>query len=452
MSLERGAGTPASLPDRSAPRRVLMIAYACSPYRGSEPGVGWHRAAEMAKHLEVWVISEEHEFRHDVERYLQETGPIENLHFRFVPRVIASTTIWRLLSGVRPLYYRAYRIWHKRAYRLACKLREEIEFDLVHQSTMCGFREPGQLWKLNIPFIWGPIGGTQNYPWRFLAQAGLHVALTEGVRTVLNNIQLRFAPRIRSAARQAGALVTAMPVVQKAFKSVHGVDSVCLLDVGVSHVVEKPRQYQGRHHPLRLLWSGFFEARKALHLLLKAVARLPIDFEYELRILGGGPQERRWRRQAKRLGVADHCTWVGWLPHEEAMKHMAWADLFVFTSLRDTCGTVVLEALSQGLPVLCLDHQGVGSVITESCGIKVPVTTPREVIEGLRDAIVVAGREDRKLESLSQGAIERAREYLWEQHGDRLAKLYRGAFVKHSISNARSCHGVVPVEHSELPQ
>ena len=55
---------------------------------------------------------------------------------------------------------------------------------------------------------------------------------------------------------------------------------------------------------------------------------------------------------------------MGWLPHQEAIAQYAWADAFVFSSLRDTTGTVVVEALAAGLPVICLDHQGVHDVVT----------------------------------------------------------------------------------------
>ena len=91
------------------------------------------------------------------------------------------------------------------------------------------------------------------------------------------------------------------------------------------------------------------------------------------------------------MGVAGHIAWLGWLPHREAIEQYAWADAFVFSSLRDTTGTVVVEALAAGLPVICLDHQGVHDVVTDDCGLKIPVTTPREVIAGLSDAIVAAG-------------------------------------------------------------
>ncbi len=56
--------------------------------------------------------------------------------------------------------------------------------------------------------------------------------------------------------------------------------------------------------------------------------------------------------------------------------------LMLITSLRDLTSTVTIEALSMGLPIVCLDHCGFAEVVDESCGIKIPVTTPREVVEG----------------------------------------------------------------------
>ena len=65
-------------------------------------------------------------------------------------------------------------------------------------------------------------------------------------------------------------------------------------------------------------------------------------------------------------------------PHEEALRQYAKADVFAFTSLRDTTGGVIAEALAAGLPVICMDHQVAHDVVTEDCGIKIPVTTPEE--------------------------------------------------------------------------
>lgn len=120
-------------------------------------------------------------------------------------------------------------------------------------------------------------------------------------------------------------------------------------------------------------------------------------------------------------------TWMGWLPFRDALEEYTRADALAFTSLRDTSGNVVLEALANGVPVVCLDHQGVGDMVTPECGIKVPVTNPREVIAGLSSAIERLACDPSLRARLSRGALERAEEYLWKRQGERMAAVYAEA-------------------------
>ena len=111
--------------------------------------------------------------------------------------------------------YAAYNRWHRDAYRVARRLHEEIRFDLTHQVNFCGYREPGYLWKLPVPFIWGPIGGTQNYPWRFLSEASWKGAIRETVRSVINLAQLKWGFRGRKGAKKASSVLAANAASQR---------------------------------------------------------------------------------------------------------------------------------------------------------------------------------------------------------------------------------------------
>jgi glycosyltransferase involved in cell wall biosynthesis len=408
-----------SIGDEGRRPRLLMLAAACCPGRGSEPGVGWHRAVQAARYCDTWVLCPENENSQVLRRHLATHGDIPGLNFSFVPR----GPVLNFLSRVPGLYYTSYNLWHRRAYRVARQLHAEVGFDLVHQVTLCGYREPGYLWRLGVPFVWGPVGGTQNYPWRFLGQAGWLGGLREALRSVANRVQLRFSPRVRRAAREAAALLAANSTVQRDFARAHGRTPELLLETGLPQVAEAPRE--PRPGPLRLLWSGELCPWKALSLLIEALARLPGDVAWELNILGRGPLQGRWQRLAARRQVADRIRWLGWLPHAEALRQYDWADLFVFTSLRDTSGNVVLEALASGVPVVCLDHQGVRDMVTPACGVKIPVTRPGEVIDRLAAALTGLARDPAARAALAAGALERAREYHWDRQGERMAELYQ---------------------------
>ncbi len=401
--------------------RVLMVAYACSPEHGSDLGVGWNRAIQSAKQFDTWVLCEQHKFGPVIRRYLQTHGPIAGLHFEFVPEEPAAWLMWRIPG----MGWLSYNLWQRRALRVARRLHEQVQFDLAHQVTVISFREPGYLWKLGIPFVWGPVGGTHAYPWRFLGEAGVVHGLFEFLRNVASGIQLRHSPRVRRAGHEAAAVIAANSTIQKDLAPIHGATPIWLPEIGISETAAAPRTQRSPGDPLRILWSGELCARKALPLLIKALAGLPDDLPYQLRVLGKGRLGGRWQRLARRTGVERHTQWMGHVPRREALQQRSWADVFVFSSLRDTTGTVVLEALAAGLPVVCLDHQGVHDVVTDQCGIKVPVTTPREVVRGLTEALLSLAHDRTRLEQLSVGALQRAQQYLWSRQGEQIASVYR---------------------------
>ena len=184
--------------DSSDRPRILLVAYACHPDSGSEPGAGWNRALQTARFFPTWVLCDETINRAVIEQFVTENGPIANLHFVYVRQNRFEQRLRRLPG----LFYPLYRQWHRRALGVAKQLQSRLKFDLVHQLNMCGFREPGYSWKLDAPFVWGPVGGAQNYPWRFLAGAGWKGTMTESVRNLLNLWQMRCARRVGQAARR----------------------------------------------------------------------------------------------------------------------------------------------------------------------------------------------------------------------------------------------------------
>jgi glycosyltransferase involved in cell wall biosynthesis len=127
---------------------------------------------------------------------------------------------------------------------------------------------------------------------------------------------------------------------------------------------------------------------------IEAIARAP---DWRLVVLGDGPDRRRLERLAHRLGVAERVEFRGWQPREEVWRVMREeADVLLFPSVHDEAGWVVVEALSQGLPVLCLDHGG-PPVVARAMGGHVKAVPLREtdIPEALARALEFATREPR---------------------------------------------------------
>lgn len=412
--------------------KVLISAYACSPYKGSEPGVGWGFVAELAKIHDLWVIVEEEKFRADVERYLAENDDwLHTVRFFFLRKGRS-----RMLRKIwPPSYYWHYQRWHQDAFELAVNLHQQVGFDIVHQLTMVGFREPGFLWKLGVPFVWGPIGGMGLFPWRFLAAIGGYGALYYIGYNLYNLWQMSFSSRPRRAAKAAGAgLISATTENQVGARKYWGCSSALISEVGLPPGPHIKPTVRTRAEPLRIVWTGLHIPRKALNLALSALAKLPESESWELSVLGVGPRSSIWHSQAEKLGLVKRCRFYGWLARDEAMNIMKASHLMIITSLRDLTSTVTVEALALGLPIVCLDHCGFADVIDDSCGIKVPVTTPARVVEDLSAAISKLGRDEVLRAKLAAGAVVRSKDFSWEKKADLVDSIYQRMLEERDIN------------------
>jgi glycosyltransferase involved in cell wall biosynthesis len=433
-----------TIPDSNAkstnPRRpkVLLLAYSCMPLRGSEPGIGWNRAKEISKYCDVWVICNEQDCKEPVESYLAEHPDERTANFIYVPRDRVSLALEKFPG----LFYLGYRRWHRLAVKAARRLNSKIGFDISHQTTFIGYREPSDLWKLDIPFVWGPIGGTHSFPGQFLGSLPAVARIYELTRNIVNRFQIRTNRRVRQAAEKAARIFVASRHVQSDFKEISNKKTTVLCDVGVTSITELiPKSH---NETLKIVWSGVLEARKALDLGLEALARIPGSISLELNVLGEGPMRQHWQQLANRLGIQEKVRFHGNLPHAEAMSVVSESDCFLFSSLRDTTGTVLPEALSLGLPVICLDHQGAADCVDDTCGIKVRVSDRQTTIKDLASALMQFAEDRDRLNKMSRAAHQRARSYLWSKQAEVIASAYNEILAASGTSARCDVHKTTP--------
>ncbi|MBE6415091.1 MAG: glycosyltransferase family 4 protein [Akkermansiaceae bacterium] len=400
--------------------KVLLGCYACDPGYGSEPGMGWNFVSNIAKHHDVHAIVEEGEFKETLTQFAAEhPEAVKNITFHFVRRTHHET----LRKFWPPSYYWFYRVWHRKAYQYAKLLDAKEDFDIVHQVTISGFREPGFLWKLGKPFIWGPLGGFTDTPWCLLSNLGPLGALHFGIRNIINGIQKRWGFSARAAAKHSAAILTSTTKAVDEIKRFWNRDAVLMNEVGLETGHEQ--FYSPPHEPgtpLRICWAGEHIPRKALDILLQA---LPLCKQrMELHVLSKGPRMKDWKRLAHRLGLDDVVTFHGFVPREEAFRIMSSSHVFCITSVREDTSTVVFEAFRYGLPIIALDHCGFSTVIDETSGIKIPINSQKQVIaDYARHLDDLATHEDKR-QRLSQGALARCQKFTWEAKMKVINELY----------------------------
>lgn len=416
--------------------RILINAFATSPLRGSESAVGWNIAKELARIHNVTVLFGDvwgsRKSQLDFAEYTtQATSEFktDGLRAIYVPptRLIALITNLHNIPGLWFCYYFAYNLWQRAAYRRASELIKEEEFDLVHQLNMIGYREPGYMWKLGIPFVWGPVGGGPNEPIAYHKLFSLSGCVKVFLRTVCNEIQKRICFRAKKAARVAKKIWAVTDADYRMIHDLWGVECEKMVETGTVLRNEGRVREWTPSQPLRIVWSGIHTSRKALPILIYALAQVRKEFpdvDIVVDVLGEGPETEGWKKLSEKLGVAQLLNWHGRLPHDQALKVMNDGHVFAFPSLKEGTPHVVLEALSLGLPVICHDACGMGTVVNDSCGIKVPLHTPDESIEGFAAALLKFFNSPEMIKRLSIGSLRRAEESTWKAKAQQISKAY----------------------------
>jgi len=175
----------------------------------------------------------------------------------------------------------------------------------------------------------------------------------------------------------------------------------------------------------QLVWVGRLFPRKGLRIALEALSHVPPDVPCLLTVVGDGPERSRLIATAKSLGVDGRVNWRGQVPWAEALDAIDSSHALLFTSLRDSSGAQLLEAQARGLPVITLDHQGAADHVPDDAGIKVSVSTPRQVVQDLARAITAASRDRPRLAVLSQNAVAWASTQTWDQKAARMEGIYQ---------------------------
>jgi glycosyltransferase involved in cell wall biosynthesis len=156
---------------------------------------------------------------------------------------------------------------------------------------------------------------------------------------------------------------------------------------------------------------------------LRAIAACKFR-EIRLSVAGDGIEQAEMEELARSLGVADQVDFLGRVPHETMKALFQNSDALVFTSLRDSFGSVVLEAMSYGLPVIALNHQGVRAFVPDDAAIKVPVNSPQQVINDLAEAFYFLGSNPQLKPAMSRAALAFAESQTWSRRAEKMNELY----------------------------
>jgi len=172
----------------------------------------------------------------------------------------------------------------------------------------------------------------------------------------------------------------------------------------------------------RVLFVGRLAPQKGVRNLVAAAGLLE-DPSAQVLLVGDGPERPALEREAERIGLGDRLHFLGFVAHDRLPAVLAHADLLVLPSLYEELGTVLLEAMQAGLPIVASKTGGIPDVIEDGVnGLLVPPGNPEALAHAI-DRLLA----DRDLAyRLSEGARERGKDYDWEVLAERVLAVYRG--------------------------
>ncbi len=188
---------------------------------------------------------------------------------------------------------------------------------------------------------------------------------------------------------------------------------------------------------IKVLYAGRLTREKGADLLAESFLRAhAADPRLHLLLAGGGPEEGELRA---RLG--ERATFLGWLEGEDLARAYASADVFLFCSVTDTYGQVVLEAGASGLPVVAVAEGGPASLVENRhtgllCGADA---------DHLAGAVLQLAASPLLRRHLGASAARAARERSWERAMAQLAEGYRRALGNRLPSRLSPTSSVVKV-------
>ena len=399
---------------------ILLSAYACSPYSGSEPGVGWSFVSALSKKYKVILLTEKNEFQADIEHYYSNYELQSDVEVYYIPRKHTF-----LDKKNKIFYYLTYMHWQYRAYKLAAKITQERNVDIVHQLNMIGFREPGFLYRLNLPLVWGPVGGLGYVHKKHFDRLLFKYKIAYWIYNLMTKLQFACGWRVQKMLKKSHVISSNS---ENAFHLNQKLNYRSPIIVPVSSPINIQKVSHCRDfNPssrIKIVWSGLLVPRKDIFTALKIIKKLlELGVDVELNIYGTGPQEKRANYFVERYNLQTNVTFHGPMTRSEYLVELKKNDIFLFTSIREGTPTVIAEALSLGLPVLARNVSGMPDMV-QNGGILIGTDELDDVV-AFAEGVLKICKDRNTYQTFSAHALSDAKKLSFDEKMKILERVYK---------------------------
>lgn len=356
-------------------KNILVLSFACSPVLGSEFSVGWNFINHMNKHNRLFVLYADLADNTGMDDYISGRKKIENVSFFYCGKKE------KLPKNVNVLrdYIQSYRDTkklHNNAFLLAKEIIERERIDCIHYLNPIGFKESSTLWKLNLPYVWGPVQTVSDWPWFSLPYLSLRGKIEFFARKFFHNIHFYCNKNVRKAFYRSDVVVAATPFskdqVEKSFNK-----KVLYSPENAIESIENYNVIEYKGGVLQILFAGSLIDRKGVIFILYALNELKkknLLSKCHLHVFGTGYLENTLKEFTRKNHLDSAISWHGFVDRGLLQRQMRNMHLNVITSLSEGTPTTLWESMLQGVPTLYFNHCGMQGVLNEKCGFPVEVS------------------------------------------------------------------------------
>lgn len=319
--------------------------------------------------------------------------------------------------------------------RIVRRLVSEHQIDIVHEPTPVSAKFPSLMFGLGAPVAMGPLNTALKFPPGFRRS---RKSLAIDSLIAFGHQFVDFFNRLFPGKIKAETLLVANDRTKQALPTGVQGTIIELVENGVDFSVWRSDSTASKepNQPVHFVFLGRLEGWKGVDLLLEAFAPVAAQTDAVLEIIGDGEMQGELEAQTARLKLDSRVLFGGWLSQEECARKLQQADVLVLPSLREPGGSVVMEAMAVGLPVIATNWGGPADYLDSTCGILVEPASKEGFIKGLTDAMLKLTQSPDLRQSMGTAGRERVRQHFdWERKVDRILEIYQETVKNNNLKS-----------------
>jgi len=194
-------------------KTILATAYAINPYKGSEDGMGWNFILQIARFNHVIAITRENNRLH-IEKFISDNPNLLYANIQFLYYDLPYWMRFWKKGGRGAMLY--YLMWQHGIVSFIKK--QSLLFHVVHNVNFHNDWTPSFLWKLNKPFVWGPVGHHPFIPSQYLKPYGITHRIKDRLTWCAKKFFWNFSPGLRNSKQRASHIICMNTGASKALK------------------------------------------------------------------------------------------------------------------------------------------------------------------------------------------------------------------------------------------